>query len=135
MTSPFLPHHALPKLLLVLSSFALCCSFEPKTNVLGTWKSEAITGEIVFYTFKPDSSIEITSEESGFKRVRTGRFSVNDSQLSIFLTVTETLEGGVRRRETIQESDNVSFLLPNDQHLILQKGQKVLKLEKTDSPQ
>lgn len=103
--------------------------------MLGTWKSEAITGEVVTYVFRPDSSIEIASEEKGFKRIRTGRFSVNDSQLSILLTAAETVEGDLRRRETIRESDELSFMLPTDQQLILQKGQKVLKLEKTNSSQ
>lgn len=135
MTTTFVLRQPSLKLFLVLSSFALSCNFEPKSNVLGRWKSEAITGEVVTYTFRPDSSIEIASESKGFKRVRTGRFSVNDSQMSIRLTAAETIEGDLRRRDTMRESDDVTYMLPTDQQLILQRGQKVLKLEKTDLPQ
>lgn len=107
------------------------CNRNPLTGLYGTWEGKTRIDQNIVITMRPDSTIEIETEEDSARQVRKGTYQVIDRRIRITLSSLETYTGDVVKRETNMDQDEALFTMTGRDEMVLRKGAQAIILHRT----
>ena len=106
------------------------CSKTVEQKLCGTWKGTTRIDQGITITLRPDSTIQIETEEDSVQVVRNGTYSIVDRRLRIRLTSQETIQGDLVTRKSKIDHEEAVFTFTGENEMVLREGLLAIVLER-----